>query len=150
MPFRREKLTLEDAKAKLIAYRLVNKSGCWIWIGSKTKSGYGVIWFDGKYHRVHRVAALMYLNHPLNSDLEVCHKCDTPLCYNPEHLFIGTHTDNMRDMVAKGRHGIRPRNVKMWCRNGHEFTPENTFINSNGFKECRICRKASKARWRLK
>jgi hypothetical protein len=46
-------------------------------------------------------------NGPISSGLLVCHRCDTPACVNPEHLFLGTHADNTGDMMAKGR-GRRP------------------------------------------
>lgn len=61
----------------------------------------------GKKKRlVHRIAAAIWLGFDLESDLQVNHHCDNPPCFNPEHLFIGTQKDNLRDMDAKGRRVI--------------------------------------------
>lgn len=80
-------------------------SGCWLWTGSCNSSGYGHI---GKQRScsagtVHRVM-YEHFKGPING-LHVLHKCDTPACCNPDHLFLGTHADNMADKVAKGRVG---------------------------------------------
>lgn len=52
----------------------------------------------------HKLSLLLYKGIESSSDVHVCHKCDVTLCVNPEHLFIGSHSDNMKDMVEKGRH----------------------------------------------
>lgn len=75
--------------------------GCWYWTGKCTPRGYGVIEIDKRAKLVHRVMYRQYISDP--GDLSVCHKCDNPCCVNPNHLFLGTHTDNMQDMVKKGR-----------------------------------------------
>jgi len=80
----------------------VTESGCWIWLGSTTKSGYGRICIDRKDHLAHRFALSVSGGNVSKSDL-VMHKCDNPICVNPEHLQIGTQCDNMKDMARKGR-----------------------------------------------
>jgi len=80
-------------------------TGCWLWQGSRFKSGgYGQMWAVGgrRKTKVHR-ALFIELHGPLRSDEFVCHRCDVARCCNPDHLFVGTAADNAADMVAKGR-----------------------------------------------
>lgn len=81
---------------------------CWLWTGGKGGNGYGYLAVDGKTVSAHRVSYEMH-NGPIPDDdsyhgMCVCHKCDTPLCVRPDHLFLGTIKDNADDMLAKGRH----------------------------------------------
>lgn len=76
-------------------------SGCWIWTGAANKDGYGVLQRGNKTQLAHRYIYSMVVG-PLADNL-VLHRCDTPSCVNPHHLFLGTANDNMQDMVRKGR-----------------------------------------------
>jgi hypothetical protein len=84
---------------------------CWDWLGFKNKDGYGFLKNNKKNIRAHRYAYAQYKNNgqPIPNNLCVCHHCDNPSCVNPNHLFLGTHTDNMQDMLRKGRHRFNPR-----------------------------------------
>lgn len=85
-------------------------STCWVWEGARVsgaKKGYGVVSFKGKPHLSHRVSWILFVG-PVPNGLCVCHSCDVKDCVNPKHLFLGTHTDNMRDMESKGR-SIHPK-----------------------------------------
>jgi hypothetical protein len=84
----------------------VEKSdGCWSWQGAIGYYGYGVIRRQYKIVLAHRVA--YELTYGDAGDLDVLHRCDNPLCVRPDHLFLGTHADNMHDMAHKGRHKHR-------------------------------------------
>lgn len=79
---------------------------CWQWQRSRTGSGYGQIMIDGAMQYAHRVAFELHRG-PIPDGAMVCHRCDVRTCCNPAHLFIGDHTDNMRDMAAKGRQWLQ-------------------------------------------
>ncbi len=82
--------------------RVKKSDGCWLWQGSKLVSGYGSLKVPPKSWRAHRLAwTLTYGDIP--EGLNVCHKCDTPLCVNPSHLWLGTQAANNADRDAKGR-----------------------------------------------
>jgi hypothetical protein len=101
----------------------VDKSGeCWLWTKAHMKNGYGETFANGHVLYTHRVAyELTYGSVP--DGLFVCHRCDNPGCVRPDHLFAGTHTDNMRDMIAKGR-GMKDEQHARGDRNGRRLHPE--------------------------
>lgn len=82
--------------------KIGKKNECWEWEGSLDKDGRGTFKFNGHSYPQGRFAWLMYRG-PIPSGLFVCHHCDNPSCCNPQHLFLGTHQDNMRDRTLKGR-----------------------------------------------
>ena len=74
---------------------------CWNWT-AKNGRGYGQLKISGKYESAHRISWKIH-NTYIPKGMHVLHKCDNPACVNPEHLFLGTHQDNMDDMKNKGR-----------------------------------------------
>lgn len=82
-------------------------TGCWLWTASVRTSGYGCLRIDGRLVSAHRAAWETVHGpippHPDYHGLCVCHTCDTPLCINPAHLFLGTMRENMEDASRKGR-----------------------------------------------
>lgn len=79
-------------------------TGCWLFNGSRTPKGYGHL-SDNRTYNMIRVHRLSYreLKGEIPNGMLVCHKCDVRNCWNPDHLFLGTHQDNMDDMIRKGR-----------------------------------------------
>ena len=95
-------------------WRSVDKSGdCWLWTAALWPNGYGRVCVNGRTVGSHRVAYELTYG-PIPHGLFVCHKCDVPACVNPDHLFLGSNTDNVRDMWRKGRgKGLDPHNGKL-------------------------------------
>ena len=89
--------------SRLCAKRRLTSSGCVEWTGPVTKKGYGTVTVGHETMTVHRVAQYLATGIAIPSHMAVCHRCDNPSCFNPEHLFVGTFADNNRDMIAKGR-----------------------------------------------
>lgn len=96
-----------------IARRLANgimsaaDGACWIWIKSKNRDGYGTLTVGGRTIHAHRLAFELS-SHVILPGQHVRHTCDNPPCINPAHLVAGTRSDNMQDMVRRGRHGGPP------------------------------------------
>ena len=93
---------------------------CWEWQATKIHNGYGHFRLDGELELAHRASYIFTHGEIPNIDGTdfrgtcVLHTCDNRACCNPEHLFIGTHTDNMKDMMEKGR-GNKPQGERHGC-----------------------------------
>lgn len=93
--------------------KLGNESGCWLWTGAVTHDCYGRVQFQRKARLTNRISWIIHQG-PIPEGMGVLHRCDTPECVRPSHLFLGTPKDNTRDMYRKGRAGtIGDRN---WTR----------------------------------
>jgi hypothetical protein len=95
--------TIDDFHKKYIQ----QPNSCWEWSGGIGKDGYGTFYAYNQFWRAHRFSA-KFIKGLTIDNLVVCHRCDNPLCVNPDHLFVGTQQDNMNDMKNKGRKNGRP------------------------------------------
>jgi hypothetical protein len=121
------------------------ENGCWLWTGPTFKSGgYGAIKVGGRKGKVLRVHRLVWEweRGPIPDGLKVCHHCDTPACVRPEHLFLGTDADNVRDKMAKGRYVFPSRESAPkgedhhWCQLTEEQVIEIRERYATGYETC--------------
>ena len=106
-------------------------SGCWLWAGVTSPAGYGQVARVASGRRRVRGAHRLSYEHfvgRIPDGLFVCHRCDVPACVNPDHLFLGTHADNMADMRRKerGLHHTRPERLQRGVRHWKaKLTPDD-------------------------
>lgn len=79
----------------------LSDSECWIWLGGKTHDNYGKFWLN-RTMKAHKVSYLLFAGE-ISDGLCVLHSCDNPVCVNPNHLWLGTQLDNLKDRDKKGR-----------------------------------------------
>jgi hypothetical protein len=142
----------DELRARLTAEAIIDPTtGCWLPPPGRRgprredHGRYRHIWIGGKKRRRH-VVSFEAFHGPVPDGHEVCHSCDNPPCFCPEHLHSGTHGDNLREMVARGRWRGGGYN-RTHCKRGHERTPENLYEHPSGAKQCRVCRSLGWQRW---
>jgi len=97
-------------KETLFDYYERTPAGCWEWTRGRFRSGYGAAYVDGRQQVAHRVAYEI-VKGPIPAGMYVCHRCDNPPCINPDHLWLGSHRENMHDAIRKGRSSKPPVHV---------------------------------------
>lgn len=103
MPRSRKQSSREEAIARLESLSMPEpNSGCWLWMASTYRGGYGQASYRGKQYRAPRLSYLLFVGE-IPAGLVVRHKCDNPPCINPDHLELGTDKDNSEDRVKRGR-----------------------------------------------
>ena len=120
-----------------------SRQSCWEWTASiDVKSGYAVLsipkWCYGEERKAttaHRFAYELFFG-KVSSSLVIRHTCDNRRCCNPDHLIPGTHTENMADMISRGR-GRSQKQTH--CKHGHQFDSDNTVSDARGNRRCRKC-----------
>ena len=115
-------------------------SGCWLWdaciLPMKGGTERGGFYLNGRTELAHRASYILPRG-PIPAGLFVCHRCDNPICVNPDHLFLGSQSDNMRDMVSKGRH-FSQRHPEIAERIGFERGSNNTHTRGEGNPKAKL------------
>lgn len=119
---------------------------CWLWTATKFTAGYGSFSYQSKKVAAHRFAYTVFVGE-IPEGKFVLHHCDVPPCVNPDHLFLGTQTDNLQDMTEKGRR-VNNNELKTHCIRGHEFSGYNLMKLKTGKRACRICHNAATQEYR--
>lgn len=92
----------EPLHVRLLSRVICGGSDCWNWCGARNAFGYGRMTYKGRLQVAHRLSWIAF-NGPIPEGLSVLHRCDNASCINPDHLWLGTYSDNLRDAWAKGR-----------------------------------------------
>ena len=123
-------------------------SGCWLWLGATNNKGYAQIHVNGKTELAHRKSYEIYVGQ-IPDGLTLDHLCRVACCINPAHL----EPVSMRENYLRGNgpkvNGDFYR-TKTHCSNGHLYSGENLIIEKNGWRSCRICRRAAWTRYNRK
>jgi hypothetical protein len=151
--WKRHDRTWDIGQRESIEARIERKStmqgACRVWQGIVMKNGYGVVSWQGKPWLVHR-AVWTEQRGPIPPDMEIDHVkkrgCHSRACTNVEHLEVVTQAENNRR--AGGLEVTwANRRTKTHCKHGHEFTPENTYVQRTGGRSCRMCSRRYGLAW---
>jgi hypothetical protein len=118
-------------------------TGCWLWAGSTRGIGYSGIRWQGRIVYAHRVAFEAFKG-AIGDGLYLDHLCRQRMCVNPAHLEAVSHRENT--MRGRGLAAINARKTE--CHRGHPYTVENTYWDTTGGRECRICRQSARDRYK--
>ena len=108
--------------------KVVKVESHWLWTGVTSSAGYGAIAVNRKRMMAHRFAYVTFVG-PIPAGLELDHLCRVRNCVNPDHLEPVTHAENQRRMALARTH----------CPQGHEYNAANTYVRTNGSRQCRVC-----------
>lgn len=118
---------------------------CWNWMAARDRHGYGRFCLNSRTRSkgAHQVAWELLVG-PVPDGFQLDHLCRNTSCVNPDHLEVVTFAENVRRGIA-----LKGQSWKTHCKNGHEFTPENTYSppGPRPKRQCRACNRAAVARY---
>lgn len=124
----------DKMRARLVLYIMRGSNGCWLWMGTREKDGYGRFCFDYKTFKPYRLT-YEWVHGSFPAALMPDHLCRNPPCVNPSHIEPVTPREN----VLRGRPSPPKTNYeKVCCKHGHPFTTENTYFH-DGARQCKTC-----------
>jgi hypothetical protein len=130
-------MTLQEAKTRFME-RTVVRDDHWLWQGARNKrTRHGFITINGKTLYIHRYIFCLANNLNYKDDFLACHimECNIPFCWNPDHIYKGDYSTNMKDQVDSGTH---PEIRKTHCPQGHEYKVHGKRL-PNGKRKCMFC-----------
>ncbi len=122
-------LSIEDRFKKRIK---IDKNGCWIWVGSTNNRGYGTFWNGKVADFAHHFSWEIANHQTIPNGSFILHSCDNPSCVNPSHLRLGSHKDNMEDMLSKGRQRVPKGEESGRCKYSEKIIRAIRFRAANG------------------
>lgn len=133
-------VNIEEIYEMLEERKVIKPNGCWELCIKTSSRGYSRIEGEKKEYLAHRISAAHHLGLNLNDRVkQALHKneCYNRACWNPEHLYVGNASLNMRNAVDIGKKNQK----KTHCKRGHEFTPDNLYLDWKGNRYCKECDK---------
>lgn len=136
-----KKVSDDEYRQRIAKLYRIDASGCWLWTSRFQAWGYGYFSYRGD-NAAHRVMYRLTKG-PIPKGMRICHTCDVRACVNPDHLWLGTQQENIKDCSEKKRH---TNGAKTHCPRGHEYNAENMKLTDAGKgrkrRACMVCQRA--------
>lgn len=146
-PMHRSKMKASERLKERFWKKVVKLDQCWIWHTRPKK--YGFFSLNGKVMNASRASYLLNIGPIIPEKLDVCHKCNNKACVRPDHLYLGTRSQNMKDANKDGLldNWKLKRRTKQFCKQDHNYK-DNVKARKNGQLYCSECSRIAVRRYR--